>query len=544
MFDLILDDATVIDGSGAPAARCDVAVRGGRIDAVAPAGALATSAAQERVAADGRCLAPGFIDSHTHSDLALLGDPDAGPKISQGVTTEIIGNCGWSTVPGGHPHAAPYARMARPIFGHPGVRWNWSDLGGYFAALSQRGTAVNVAALVGHGALRAAVMGFAERRAEAAEREAMCRLLDSAMRQGSLGLSTGLAYAPGCYAPAEEVVELARVVARYGGIYATHLRDQVNGLENSVEEALEIGKRSGSPVLISHHKTVGPRNFGLVRSTLARLDEEHAEGLATYSDVYPYLAGSSSMLPLLPPWVLSDGGEPLARRLRDPEVRRRIRRDLREGLPGWENRAATVGWERIHVAGVGSDRSQRYVGRSLAELATERGVDGVDALLDLLADEDGEVGSLIFNSCEEDLVTVLQHPRTMIGSDGLDVGDRPHPRLYGTFPRVLGRYVRERGLLTLETAIHKMTGLTAAVFGLQDRGLVRPGCWADLVLFDPATIVDRADYDQPRRYAAGICDVWVNGRRVSHDGRPTGERPGRSLRHRSPSPSQEDSPCP
>lgn len=541
-YDLVVRDATLVDGTGAARRPADVAVLGGRIAAIADAGALPPHRAAASVDAGGLCLAPGFIDSHTHSDVALLGDPDAWPKVSQGVTTEVVGNCGWSTVPGGHRHSTAFERQGRPIFGHGDVDWTWRDLDGYVRALGRRGTAVNVAALVGHGALRAAVMGFDDRPATSAELEAMASLLAAAMRQGAFGLSTGLAYAPGCYAPTSELVELARVVAAHGGLYATHLRDQADGLVASVEEALAIGEGAALPVLVSHHKTVGPRNFGTVRTTLTLMDEQHARGLATYSDVYPYLAGSSTMLPLLPPWVLSELGTPLAVKLRDPALRARIRRDLAEGVDGWENRAGTVGWDRVFVARVASERHRDVVGRSLAELGHDRGVDPADVMMDLLADEDGEVSSLIFNSCEDDLVTVLRHPRTMVGSDGLDVGDKPHPRLFGTFPRVLGRYVREAGILELEDAVHKMTGLTADVFGLADRGRIADGHVADLVLFDPDAILDAADYDHPTRAATGVLHVWVAGRAGLENGRPTGERPGRALRHRSTH--EKGSPCP
>lgn len=530
MLDLAIHDALLIDGSGSPGIRCDVGIRGARIESVTSAGELRNADAAERVDAEGLCLTPGFIDSHTHSDVALLGAPDALPKVRQGVTTEIVGNCGWSTVPGGYPESETYRRLGQPIFGYPDVPWTWDDQAGYERALAHRGTAVNVAALVGHGALRAAVLGFEDRPATVADMQRMKALLDSSMRQGALGLSTGLAYVPGCYSPTAELSELAQVVSSHDGIYATHLRDQGDGLLDSVEEALAIGTASGASVLISHHKTVGRRNFGRVRQTLTRLDDAYASGLATYSDIYPYLAGSSTMLALLPPWVLQANDVPLVDRLRDPATRTRIRRDLREGLDGWENRARTVGWESIRVAAVASARNRGLVGQTLSDIARLRRGDPVDTMLDLLADEDGNVNSLIVNSCEEDLVTVLQHPRTMIGSDGIDVGEQPHPRLYGTFPRVLARYVRDRRDLTLEQAIHKMTGLTARVFGLARRGLVRPGYVADLVLFDAAAIQDLADYDEPRRFPSGISDVWVGGKRVVARGSPSGLRPGRFLR--------------
>jgi N-acyl-D-aspartate/D-glutamate deacylase len=541
VLDVAVHDAYLIDGSGSAGVRRDVGLHQGRIATVEAAGQLRDHPAGEHVEAAGLCLTPGFIDGHTHSDIALLASPDALPKITQGVTTEVIGNCGWSAVPGDHRHSEAFQRTGRPIFGYPETPWTWSDLEGYFLALSKCGTAVNVAALVGHGALRASVMGFEDRAPSPKELEAMKAHLELALGQGAFGLSTGLAYAPGCYASTEEIIEVTRVVAKYGGIYATHLRDQGDRLLESIEEALEIGTATGVPILVSHHKTVGKQNFGLVKRTLARLDETHAAGVSTYSDTYPYLAGSSTMLPLLPPWVLAKTDVPLSQQLRDPATRERVKRDLQTGLEGWENRVRTVGWENIFVARVASKRNTALVGQSIAQIALQCGIAEADAMLDLLADEDGEVSSLIVNSCEDDLESVMRHPRTMIGSDGIDFGDRPHPRLYGTFPRVLARYVRDQGVLSLEAAVHRMTGLTAGVFGFTDRGMIRPGFVADLVLFNPDKVEDLASYEQPRQFANGILEVWVGGSRVLSAGQPTGARPGKVLRNAARH--QEDKSC-
>lgn len=532
MHDLCIHDATVVDGTGRARYRGDVAVTGGRIDAITPPGGLRGAACRARRHASGLVLAPGFIDSHTHSDVALLAEPTAVAKVSQGVTTEVLGNCGWSIAPLSDRSRATYRHYGGPIFGHETQDWGWSDFAGYFAQLDRQGAAVNALSLVGHGALRAAVVGFEDRPLRSGEVGRMQELLDEAMRQGAAGLSTGLAYAPGCYADTEELVMLAGVAAAHGGLYATHLRDQVDGLEPSVEEALQIGRRAGLPVVISHHKTVGRRNFGKVERTLARLDEVHAEGPSTYSDMYPYLEGSSTMLALLPPWALADDGRPLPERLRDERVRARILAHLRDGLPGWENRSEAVGWHNVRILQVDSRANAGLVGLTLSEAAARRKTTPETLLLDLLAEEDGRVGSLITNSCEEDLVRVFRHPRTMIGSDGLHTGEKTHPRLYGTFPRVLGRYVRERGELELEDAVHRMTGLTARVFGLEGRGVIREGAVADLTLFDPAAVEDHATHQEPTRLSRGIVEVFVGGVPVYQDGAPTGHLPGRVLPHR------------
>jgi N-acyl-D-aspartate/D-glutamate deacylase len=312
VLDLLIRNAVILDGSGGKQFRGDVAVFRGRIQDIVSPGDLMNTPVRHEVDAAGACLAPGFIDSHTHSDIALLAEPDAAPKVSQGVTTEVIGNCGWSVVPAGYPRESDYRRVGQAIFGYPDTPWEWRDMHGYFDALSRRGTAVNIAALAGHGALRAAVMGFDERPPSESELAQMRYLLAEALQQGAIGLSSGLAYAPGCYAATDELIELAEVVAEHRGLYATHLRDQVDGLVESVQEALQIGREANIPVLISHHKTVGRNNFGKVQVTLGMLDEMHADGVPTYSDIYPYLAGSSTMLPLLPPWVLVEQSPPLS----------------------------------------------------------------------------------------------------------------------------------------------------------------------------------------------------------------------------------------
>lgn len=526
MFDLILSGARVIDGSGGPSRTADVGIRDGRIAAV---GDLAADGARARRDLHGRALAPGFIDSHTHSDLSLLARPQAEAKARQGVTTEILGNCGFSPFPLDAASRAAFIDYAQPIFGNPDVAWDWSDHEGYATRLAHGGLGVNAAMLVGHGAVRAAVMGFEDRTATAAEIARMQALVAAAMGAGAFGLSTGLAYVPGIYSDTEELVVLARAAGARGGLYVTHLRDQVDRLVEAVEEALEVGRRAATPVLVSHHKTVGRRNFGKVEHTLALLDRARAEGLATYSDTYPYIAGMSTMTSVLPPWMLAGGLARTLERLADPAARAQVARDIVTGLPGWENRIDAVGWDNIVIATVRTHGNQDLAGLGLEQAARLRGKTPLDLLCDLLLEEGGKVGRVTRSSCEADLERVLCHAHTMIGSDAIDA-DRPHPRQYGTFPRVLGEMARDRGLFPLETAVHRMTGLTATAFGMTDIGLIEPGRRADLVVFDPARVRDTATYESPASLPEGIESVMVGGTWTVDHGRMTGALPGRLLR--------------
>lgn len=524
---MLIAGGTVLDGSGGQPFRADIAIRDGKI---ADVGDLAGFSASTFIDASDLAVAPGFIDSHCHSELSLISDPSAESKLRQGVTTEILGNCGWSAFPIVEPTSDTIKELSSPIFGHPDVDWDWVDLRGYFDRLERQGTTVNVATLVGHGNVRTAVLGLEDRPPSPRETEAMKALVQVAMDQGALGLSSGLAYPPGVYATASELTAVAAVSARAGGLYATHMRDQVDGLIESVRESLEVGRRAKVHVVLSHHKSVGRRNFGKVQESLALVDQAAAEGIRVSSDIYPYLAGSSSMLMLLPPWVWADNLEAVLARLRDPASRAQIAVDMESGLPGWENRVAAVGWDNIVVAHVGSLENRHFEELTVPQAAEKSGQPVLEFVLDLLLQERCDVGDLTINSCEADLRAVLTHPLTVIGSDGLDVGERPHPRQYGTFPRVLGKYVREEGVLSLPTAVRKMTGQTADIFGLDGIGYLRPGHRADVIVFDPATVMDVATFQAPRQFPDGIHQVLVGGVLSLTHGRLTGDRGGKIIR--------------
>lgn len=529
MLDLKIEGGVVVDGTGAPGGRADVGIRDERIVAV---GDLSREAAGRTVHAAGRVVAPGFIDVHSHSDWRLWANRRAESKIRQGVTLEVVGNCGFSPAPVAPERVDDLRGFA--LYLPAGLDFRWRSVGEYLDVLDAEGLALNVIQLVGHGALRIAAMGFARRPPTAAELATMQRLLDEALRAGAWGLSTGLVYAPGSYAATDELIALARVAARGPAIYASHVRGEGAALLSAVEEAILVGREARVPVQVSHLKAAGRPNWGRVADALALIDRAAAEGIDVHADVYPYTASSTTLRALLPDWALEGGIEALLGRLADPAERRRIREALERPDSG-QSLLDRVGWENITVA-YAPGRAEAE-GRRLDELAAAAGVEPAEAALDLIAATAGKASMVLFQLDERDLRRALTHPRVMIGSDGSalapygELGQgRPHPRSYGTFPRVLGEYVRQQRLLPLEQAIHKMTGLPARRLGLRDRGLIRVGAAADLVVFDPRRVADQATYEDPHRYPVGIEHVVVNGRLVIRDGEHTGSLPGRLLR--------------
>jgi N-acyl-D-amino-acid deacylase len=528
MWDLLIRQAQIVDGSAAPAFFADIAIHG---DAIAAIGQMAAGEARLSIDATGLTVAPGFIDLHTHSDYTLLVNPLAESKIQQGVTTEVIGNCGTSPAPlGDEGYPIVRARMAQQYQ----VDVDWRTMAGYLERLATAGSAVNVVPIVGHGTIRSAVMGYAQRRPTAAELARMQALVAEAIDAGAFGLSTGLVYAPGCYADTDELVELAQTVGRAGGMYFSHVRGESETVLEAAREAIQIGKRAGVAVQISHLKTAGRANWAHTPALLNLLDEANTAGLDVTGDVYPYTAGATSLGALLPPWVHEGGLAQLLRRIGDRDVRARLRQDIDQGLAGWWNPAHAAGWDGVQISR--APRLRHYQGMRLSEVARLRQQEPLEAALDILLAEEGNAGVVLFMMEEAQVQAILRHPRVMIGSDagatapyGVLGQGQPHPRAYGTFPRILGTYVRELGVLSLEEAVHRMTGLTAWRLGLADRGLLRPGYKADLTIFDAQRIVDRATYDAPHTYPSGIRGVIVNGQLVLRDGERLPVLPGRVL---------------
>ncbi len=499
-FELLIRGGTVVDGSGSPRFRADVGIRDGRVARIARDG-IAAAEAREVLDAEGLIVAPGFIDNHAHIQSSIRERPLAENFLRQGITTILA-----SLHSGDQP---------------------W-PLDQHMASLE---VAPNVGFFAGHTWVRKQVLGLEDRVPTVDELEEMKRLVEETMRQGALGLSTGLLYVPANYARTEEVVELAKIAARYGGIYVSHMRDEGRGLVESADELIRVAREAGIPAQIQHHKAMGVAQWGQSTQTLAMIDEARAGGLDIKHDLYPYTAASTGSSVLFPPWALAGGSDELAARLEDPGTRRRIEAGIADRM---EQEWTGDDLSRIQFRVVRSIPD--YNGRTLADLAADRGLPntveaGVQLVIELqLA---GGFNAIYHVMSEDDLERIMRHPQAMFETDGDSVGlgrGYPHPRSYGTFPRILSRYVREKGVLTLEEAVHKMTSMPAMQFGQEDRGLVQVGKFADITVFDADTVQDRATYTDPHHYSVGIVHVLVNGIPVIKDGSLTGVKPGTVLR--------------
>jgi N-acyl-D-aspartate/D-glutamate deacylase len=528
-YDLLIRNGTIVDGSGNPWFSGDLAVRGDRIVAV---GRVPPGPARRTIDARGLVVAPGFIDMHSHSDYVLLEDGSAQSKVRQGVTTEVLGE---GTSAGPCKGRLP---ARRAVVGGEEVRW--TTLGGYFDVLEKAGVSVNVASYVGMDNLWRSVMGESHERPTAEQKERMKALLEEAMRDGAFGLSTMLAMPPGSLATTDDLVDFCRVVARYRGLYSTHNRNEGEGVFEAVKEAITIGERAGVPVDVIHLKIADQKLWGRMDEVVALIEAARGRGVNVQANVYPYTRGSNDLASIIPPWAHEGGRAKMLERLKDPGQRARMKKDIREGLPGWYNHYTAAGgdWGRMLVAGKGA-----YAGLTVDRIFADRvrgkepKPDALDVLFDLLIEQGGSVPAVYAHHTEKDMRRALAQPWCSVGSDGSALAvegplrrGNPHPRSFGTFPRVLGVYVRELKFLRLEDAVRKMTSLNAAKLGLVDRGLLRPGAFADLTLFDPGRVADRATYEDPFRYPEGIEYVVVNGRVVLEHGRHTGARPGRALR--------------
>ena len=537
-YDLIISKGRVVDGAGNPWYRGDLAVSEGRIAAV---GVLAEAEAERVIDAGGMVVAPGFVDAHSHSDAETLIYRQMEGTVMQGITTVVAGQCGSSLAPIDPELREELERRAAGSM-PPEVefKFTWITFDEYLKEEEKSGLGANVAHLVGHGAIRTAAVGFDARDPTEEELEEMRRLTAEAMEAGAFGLSTGLIYPPGIFARTEEIIELAKVAARYGGVYDSHIRGEGKTLLRAVEEAITIGERAGLPVQISHHKAAAREVWGKSVETLRMMEEARGRGVDVTLDQYPYRAGATGLVSLLPPWAHDGGVEKLLERLRDPEQRERMRRDIEKGLPDWQNFAGEAGWENIYVTYVKTEANRAVEGRNLSEIREMRGdPDEFTSLHRLLLEEEGAGGMIIFMMEEDDIRRIMQHPLHMVGTDagsvaptGIMSRGKPHPRHYGTYPRILGRYVREQGLLRLEEAVRKMTSLPAQRFGLLDRGLLRPGMWADITVFNPETVIDKATFKDPHQFPEGIEYVIVGGQVTVDGGEYTGALAGRTLRKR------------
>ena len=529
VFDLKFVNARIIDGTGSPWMRGQVAMRDGTIVAV---GRTVAGDAGETVDLKGRILAPGFIDVHTHDDMAVLRDQTHAPKLLQGVTSVVLGNCGFGAAPLGAGWEGDLSRYASPVLGKLPERAPWTSFGDYLNALDETPSTLNAVAQVAHGALRIAVMGFESRHATTAEIERMAAMVSEAMQAGAIGLSLGLLYAPGCYADRSELVALAAASARHGGILNCHVRTEGDSLLASLAEVMEIAEAADSPLHVSHLKVIGPKNWGTIGRALEMIDKRRQGGLDVTCDIYTYTAGSSTLMSVLPPWVSSGSGADVMARLADKTARARIKRDMETSVPGWDNLALMLGWDRVVISGVAGEANRSLEGMNMAAIARARGQDPVDCMLDLLVEERAQITMILHQMSEEDVKSVLRSDFAMVGSDGIPLEtDRVHPRHYGTFPRMLARYVRQENIMSIEHAVRKMTSISARRFGLPGRGLIAEGAHADLVVFDENDFEDKATFEEPRRSPVGLDRVHVNGRLVASAGNVSVERPGRLQRY-------------
>ncbi|MER7754938.1 D-aminoacylase [Kitasatospora sp. NPDC097643] len=523
--DTVFRGATVVDGTGADRYRADVRIADGLITEIGD-----RLDALDAVDADGLVLAPGFIDMHAHSDLALLLEPEHPAKVTQGVTCEVLGQDGLSYAPVDDATLPALRRQLAGWNGDPdALDWDWRGVADYLDRLDRTGVAVNACYLVPHGTLRVLAMGWDDRAPDAAELDRMRQYLAQGLLDGAVGMSSGLSYTPGTYADTAELAELCLVVAAYGGFHAPHQRSYGAGALDGYAEMVEIARRTGCGLHLTHATMNFGVNRGRAGELLDLLDQALADGVDLTLDSYPYLPGSTTLAALLPSWATEGGPAATLARLADPAARERIRYAVEErGSDGCHG--VVTDWATIQISGVRAPELADTVGRTIAELAAERGRSGTEVFLDLLRRDELATTILQHVGHEENVRAIMRHPAHTVGSDGLLVGARPHPRAWGTFPRYLGHYARELGVLTLEETVARMTGRPAARLGLHRRGRIAPGHHADLVLFDPERVRDAATYEQPRLPAEGIEYVYVNGTAVVRQGRTTGARPGRALR--------------
>ena len=540
-YDLIIKNGKVVDALDysdlyRPWERKDIGIKGDRIVAV---GQLKESESKNIINAEDCIVSPGIIDIHSHSDTYLLLNPKAESKIRQGVTTEVIGNCGLSAAPLGgkyQPTKSILSDQVKPV---------WTTMSEYLSHLEKNGSSVNVVPLVGHNNIRGAVMGYKDGPPSSAELEEMKALTQEAFDAGVWGFSTGLIMPPGSSSETEEIIELCKIVAQRKGVYHTHIRGQGDRLLSAVTEAIDIAREADVPLHILHHKGMGDANAAKVELTLGMIDDSISEGMNITMDMYPYLAGQGGLAMFLPYWVHEGGSEKLVERLKDYQLRKTIKCQMVEPelIPGYQSYTRELGWKtcwnRILICNTSTEKNAHLVGKSIAEVKPDN-QDPINFIFDLLIEEGGDLPVVIPDLIDIDdryFQMVIQHPNTMFGSDGYALADYgvlgkgvPHPRSYGSFPRVLGRFVRQRRLFTWREAIRKMTYLPAKFLGIDDRGLIQEGMYADILIFNPDTVIDRSTFEHPHQYSDGIHYVIVNGKIVIKNTNHSGELPGKVLR--------------
>jgi N-acyl-D-amino-acid deacylase len=524
-LDLVIKGGRVFDGLGNEPVTTDLGIKDGLIKEL---GDIATSRGVSVVEANGLAVCPGFVDAHDHTDVQLLVNPKAESSIRQGITTLVSGNCGSSPFPVAEEILEEIEVNLKDIYG---LELTWRDIDGFFSKLEQAGIALNYSSLVGHGTIRGAAMGFNNRPPTEEELEKMKAMVSENLDKGALGISSGLVYEPGSFADKDEVTQLCTVAAQRGGVYATHMRNEDDTLIESLDETIETARRAGIPLQIAHFKVAYERNWDKIDEALKRVEKAKQEGIEIFCDRYPYIAGSTGLSYYFPQWVKEGTTEEFIARLRDPSLESRIREDVAEG----EKKLGS--WDKVLIASVVSDENKPCQGKSVLENAKDAGKTPYEFMRNLLVEEKGRVGMVTFMMSEENTKRILAHPLVGVGTDGSAVAPygvlgegNPHPRLYGTFPRALGKYVREEKIAPMQEMVKKMTSIPARRFGFEKRGALQPNHFADIVIFDEENVIDKATWTDPHQYSEGIEYVLVNGQIVIERGEHSGALPGKVLR--------------
>lgn len=511
MFDLIIRNGKIIDGTGSPWYYGDIGISNGIIKKI---GKLNHIESVETIDAQRQIVSPGFIDMHTHSDLVILDEPLIEAKVRQGITTDLLGQDGIAAAPLPSEYVSPWKKNMAGLNGTPPIEWDWRTVGDYISKIEANKPSYNLAVLVPHGNIRMEVMGLDNRLATDQEIEQMQRVLRRSLDEGAVGLSTGLIYPPCCFAEMKELEALCQVIAEYGVPLVIHQRSEGDEILESMQELVDMMKRCGAHLHFSHLKNCGKDNWHKTADVLKTIDLARADGLEVTFDQYPYTAGSTMLSAILPPWAHDGGSEKMLERLKDSVQRKRMVSEMATALKGWDSISKWADWDGIIITAVATEESQGYVGKTIKEIgAIKNTTDYANLALDLILQEKNAVGMIDFVMNEESVQAILAHPAGTIGSDGL-LGGEPHPRAFGSFPRILGKYVRENHVLSLEEMIRRMTSQPARIIGLQDRGIIREGMAADIVIFNPDSIIDQATYETPRQHNKGIDYVIVNGQIV------------------------------
>lgn len=504
----LIKNGIIIDGSGKKRFSGNILIQDGRIAAI---GDFNGEVSDRIIDAQGLVVSPGFIDTHSHSDLKILEDPFIMPKVVQGITCEVLGQDGIAMAPLPLEHISTWKKNLAGLAGSSDtIDWEYKTTDGYLSLLEQTGIGLNVSCLAPHGNIRMEAMGLENREPTVYELEKMKDILKRELEAGAIGLSTGLIYIPCAYAKTEELIELCKVAQEYDRVFVIHQRSEADSILDSMQEVIRIGRETGVKIHFSHFKVCGKKNWSKIEKVIKMLEKAHWEGIRISFDQYPYVAGSTMLGAILPPWVHDGGTEKMIERLKKLDLRKKIIDDIEKGIPGWDNFVDFAGLDQIYITSVKTEKNIDLIGRNLVEIGKIKSKSPYDAAFDLLCEEENAVGMVDFYGLEDHVIRFLKLPEQNVCTDGL-LGGKPHPRAYGTFPRVLGRYVREKKALTLEEAISKMTSKPAEVFNLKGRGTLVPGNYADIVIFDPETIIDKGTYTHPDQYPEGIEYVIING---------------------------------